>query len=264
MKPFDGWCHMTFPDVQIEKHHRKPNVTMMAFQCLTLGWRHCRRSCTNASCARPNPWTLWKRAKWMCPPCLPSHHSRNCVTVRSCVTFSSFLPLSHQCCSLPILHCPMWHQSTSPHLSHTTINLCCACVADPALIYDKCVEGAEGFQGALDLFPPGYCTKAVEPHLSGKTAIRFRSNYEGDGWCYCGTHDFWRPGSRLFSYKLGCKELKLCFGPVSGKMLVLDYILAITKTTTDDKVVLVSNYTQTLDLFEKLCRSRRCWLEIHR
>eukprot|EP00066_Takifugu_rubripes_P023463 XP_011612729.1 PREDICTED: DNA repair and recombination protein RAD54-like isoform X1 [Takifugu rubripes] len=78
----------------------------------------------------------------------------------------------------------------------------------PALIYDKCVEGAEGFQGALDLFPPGYCTKAVEPHLS-------------------------------------------------GKMLVLDYILAITKTTTDDKVVLVSNYTQTLDLFEKLCRSRR-------
>lgn len=46
--------------------------------------------------------------------------------------------------------------------------------------------------------------------------------------------------------------------PFSGKMLVLDYILAITKTTTDDKVVLVSNYTQTLDLFEKLCRSRRC------
>ena len=45
---------------------------------------------------------------------------------------------------------------------------------------------------------------------------------------------------------------------LSGKMLVLDYILAITKTTTDDKVVLVSNYTQTLDLFEKLCRSRRC------
>lgn len=41
-------------------------------------------------------------------------------------------------------------------------------------------------------------------------------------------------------------------------MLVLDYILAITKTTTSDKVVLVSNYTQTLDLFEKLCRSRRC------
>uniref|UniRef100_A0A4W6CVA6 DNA repair and recombination protein RAD54-like n=1 Tax=Lates calcarifer TaxID=8187 RepID=A0A4W6CVA6_LATCA len=46
---------------------------------------------------------------------------------------------------------------------------------------------------------------------------------------------------------------KLC----NRKMLVLDYILAITRTTTSDKVVLVSNYTQTLDLFEKLCRSRR-------
>uniref|UniRef100_A0A3Q2G2T6 RAD54 like n=1 Tax=Cyprinodon variegatus TaxID=28743 RepID=A0A3Q2G2T6_CYPVA len=42
-----------------------------------------------------------------------------------------------------------------------------------------------------------------------------------------------------------------------GKMLVLDYILAVTKSTTSDKVVLVSNYTQTLDLFEKLCRFRR-------
>ena len=43
----------------------------------------------------------------------------------------------------------------------------------------------------------------------------------------------------------------------SGKMLVLDYILAITRSTTDDKVVLVSNYTQTLDLFEQLCRLRK-------
>uniref|UniRef100_A0A8C3XDP8 DNA repair and recombination protein RAD54-like n=1 Tax=Cyanoderma ruficeps TaxID=181631 RepID=A0A8C3XDP8_9PASS len=44
---------------------------------------------------------------------------------------------------------------------------------------------------------------------------------------------------------------------LSGKMLVLDYILAVTKSTSNDKVVLVSNYTQTLDLFEKLCRGRR-------
>lgn len=41
-------------------------------------------------------------------------------------------------------------------------------MSDPALIYDKCVEGEEGFEGALDLFPPGYSTKAVEPQLSGK------------------------------------------------------------------------------------------------
>jgi DNA repair and recombination RAD54-like protein len=28
-------------------------------------------------------------------------------------------------------------------------------------------------------------------------------------------------------------------------------------TQTDDKIVLISNYTQTLDLFEKLCRSKK-------
>ena len=44
---------------------------------------------------------------------------------------------------------------------------------------------------------------------------------------------------------------------LSGKMKVLDYILAMTKATSNDKVVLVSNYTQTLDLFEKLCRLRK-------
>ncbi|KAK7925143.1 hypothetical protein WMY93_007453 [Mugilogobius chulae] len=81
-------------------------------------------------------------------------------------------------------------------------------VQPPALVYDKCVEGESGFQGALELFPTNYSSKSLEPHLS-------------------------------------------------GKMLVLDYILAITKSTTNDKVVLVSNYTQTLDLFEKLFRSRK-------
>uniref|UniRef100_A0A3Q2G2S0 DNA repair and recombination protein RAD54-like n=1 Tax=Cyprinodon variegatus TaxID=28743 RepID=A0A3Q2G2S0_CYPVA len=54
----------------------------------------------------------------------------------------------------------------------------------------------------------------------------------------------------------GEEKLKELIGIVN-KMLVLDYILAVTKSTTSDKVVLVSNYTQTLDLFEKLCRFRR-------
>ena len=44
---------------------------------------------------------------------------------------------------------------------------------------------------------------------------------------------------------------------LSGKMLVLDYLLAVTRSTTTDKVVLVSNYTQTLDVFEHLCRARK-------
>lgn len=40
-------------------------------------------------------------------------------------------------------------------------------VADPDLIYDKCVKGESGFEGALGIFPPGYNPKALEPQLSG-------------------------------------------------------------------------------------------------
>lgn len=42
----------------------------------------------------------------------------------------------------------------------------------------------------------------------------------------------------------------------SGKMQVLDRMLARIRQDTSDKIVLISNYTQTLDLFERLCRSR--------
>uniref|UniRef100_A0A3Q2QGY8 RAD54 like n=1 Tax=Fundulus heteroclitus TaxID=8078 RepID=A0A3Q2QGY8_FUNHE len=47
----------------------------------------------------------------------------------------------------------------------------------PALIYDKCLEEEEGFEGALDLFPPGYCAKTVEPQLSGKETFHITSGF---------------------------------------------------------------------------------------
>ncbi|XP_064604260.1 DNA repair and recombination protein RAD54-like isoform X1 [Liolophura sinensis] len=101
----------------------------------------------------------------------------------------------------------------------------------PDLIYDKCVERAEGFSDALDLFPKGYSPKVVHPEFSD--GYRFVLEEENDVvFLFC---------------------LLLCL----GKFLVLDYLLALVKTQTDDKVVLVSNYTQTLDLFEKLCNQRR-------
>ncbi|GIZ49013.1 hypothetical protein CKM354_001205400 [Cercospora kikuchii] len=42
----------------------------------------------------------------------------------------------------------------------------------------------------------------------------------------------------------------------SGKMQVLDRMLARIRSDSNDKIVLISNYTQTLDVFEKLCRNR--------
>ncbi|KAM3243970.1 hypothetical protein ACQJBY_055722 [Aegilops geniculata] len=44
---------------------------------------------------------------------------------------------------------------------------------------------------------------------------------------------------------------------LSGKMHVLARLLGHLRLKTDDRIVLVSNYTQTLDLFAQLCRERR-------
>jgi DNA repair and recombination RAD54-like protein len=43
---------------------------------------------------------------------------------------------------------------------------------------------------------------------------------------------------------------------LSGKMAVLAHLLAELRQKTDDRIVLVSNYTQTLDLFAQICRER--------
>ncbi|ETN42849.1 uncharacterized protein HMPREF1541_02007 [Cyphellophora europaea CBS 101466] len=42
----------------------------------------------------------------------------------------------------------------------------------------------------------------------------------------------------------------------SGKFQILERMLARIRQDTNDKIVLISNYTQTLDVLEKLCRAR--------
>lgn len=63
----------------------------------------------------------------------------------------------------------------------------------------------------------------------------------------------------LFQYfpeEFATNNSRSVFPGYSGKMKILDMLLAYIKKDTNDKVVLVSNYTQTLDLFERLCRTR--------
>ncbi|KDQ60990.1 hypothetical protein JAAARDRAFT_569331 [Jaapia argillacea MUCL 33604] len=43
----------------------------------------------------------------------------------------------------------------------------------------------------------------------------------------------------------------------SGKFSVLERFLHRIRTETTDKIVLISNYTQTLDIFEKMCRGKK-------
>ncbi|XP_014220729.1 DNA repair and recombination protein RAD54-like [Trichogramma pretiosum] len=60
--------------------------------------------------------------------------------------------------------------------------------------------------------------------------------------------------SKLMPANYSTKEV---MPELSGKLMVLDCLLAFIKSTTTDKIVLVSNYTQTLDLFEKLAAKRK-------
>ncbi|GAV66346.1 SNF2_N domain-containing protein/Helicase_C domain-containing protein [Cephalotus follicularis] len=90
----------------------------------------------------------------------------------------------------------------------------------PKLIYDTIRSGSPGttgFEDCIRFFPPGM--------FSGRSG----SWTGGDG----------------------------AWVELSGKMHVLARLLAHLRQRTDDRIVLVSNYTQTLDLFAQLCRERR-------
>ncbi|KAB5561235.1 hypothetical protein DKX38_006192 [Salix brachista] len=90
----------------------------------------------------------------------------------------------------------------------------------PKLIFDTIKNGSpgtSGFEDCMRFFPPGM--------FSGRSG----SWTGGDG----------------------------AWVELSGKMHVLARLLAHLRLRTDDRIVLVSNYTQTLDLFAQLCRERR-------
>lgn len=90
----------------------------------------------------------------------------------------------------------------------------------PKLIYDTIRSGSPGTSGFED------CIRFFPPEMfSGR----------------CGS---WTGGAGLWI-------------ELSGKMHVLARLLAQLRQKTDDRIVLVSNYTQTLDLFSQLCRERR-------
>ncbi|XP_071117638.1 DNA repair and recombination protein RAD54-like [Haliotis cracherodii] len=147
-----------------------------------------------------------------------------CIIRRTQALLTKYLPVKIElviCCKLTPLQSALYKQFVSSKASDCDVTsngkiavsslsaitqlkkLC----NHPDLVYEKCVEGADGFEGGLDCFPQGHDLKKIRPEMS-------------------------------------------------GKFVVLDTLLAVVKSTSNDKVVLVSNYTQTLDLFEKLCRQR--------
>ncbi|OVA15799.1 SNF2-related [Macleaya cordata] len=90
----------------------------------------------------------------------------------------------------------------------------------PKLIYDTIKSGSSGTSGFED------CIRFFPPEM------------------FSGRSGAWTGGDGVWV-------------ELSGKMHVLARLLAHLRQRTDDRIVLVSNYTQTLDLFAQLCRERR-------
>ncbi|KAK1402572.1 protein CHROMATIN REMODELING 25 [Heracleum sosnowskyi] len=90
----------------------------------------------------------------------------------------------------------------------------------PKLIYDTIRSGSPGTSGFED------CMRFFPPEL------------------FSGRSGSWSGGDGIWV-------------ELSGKMHVLARLLAQLRQRTDDRIVLVSNYTQTLDLIAQLCRERR-------
>ncbi|KAL3681387.1 hypothetical protein R1sor_024343 [Riccia sorocarpa] len=67
---------------------------------------------------------------------------------------------------------------------------------------------------------------------------------------------YFSPGMFCASSRHGLSAIDGSWIELSGKMAVLARLLANIRQTTDDRIVLVSNYTQTLDLFAQICRER--------
>lgn len=73
-------------------------------------------------------------------------------------------------------------------------------------------------------------------------------------WQGCG--QFFPPG--LFDNgRAGRGGLAQGWELLSGKFALMARMLAVLRTETNDRIVIVSNYTQTLDLFSNLCRERQ-------
>jgi DNA repair and recombination RAD54-like protein len=57
-------------------------------------------------------------------------------------------------------------------------------------------------------------------------------------------------------HRRGGVGARTCYPEWSGKMLLLDRLMLSMRKTTTDRIVIVSNYTQTLDVVSSLCQER--------
>ncbi|CAG0881245.1 unnamed protein product [Cyprideis torosa] len=131
--------------------------------------------------------------------------------------------------------------------------VCCTLSPLQLQLYKSFVE-SESMQRKLRGESRGKGDPAVSS-LSSITTLKKLCNHPSLIWDKVQERaDGWENAAEMFPPGYNPKNVQ---PELSGKMAVLDCLLASIKSSGNDKVVLVSNYTQTLDLFEKMCYMRR-------
>jgi len=154
-----------------------------------------------------------------------------CIIRRTSALLTKYLPVKYElviCCKLTPMQEAIYRKLINTNAS------------DVVMAGEEGESKKGGFSGGALAFITSLKKLCNHPQLIYKKCL------EGDK-SFKGCKELYPP-----EFKIDTMEPQF-----SGKMKVLDYLLAVTKRTTDDKFVLVSNYTETLDVFIELCNLRR-------
>lgn len=182
-----------------------------------------------------------------------------CIIRRTSALLTKYLPVSHS-----ILWRDEHNQKRLLQVKYELV-LCCKLTDVQEAIYRKIINGKardacekEANKGAGKQtlsFIMNLKKLCNHPQLIYKHCVDEDPGYQGMFGRCIGLYSI---AKLLLS--LGCAQLyPPSFNPKkmdpshSGKMKVLDYLLAVTRKNTDDRFVLVSNYTETLDSFIEVC-----------
>ncbi|CAI5719631.1 unnamed protein product [Peronospora destructor] len=89
----------------------------------------------------------------------------------------------------------------------------------------------------------------------GKTSTKL-PGFSNCAQYFTGAKESRNNGGENGRYRRGSFGGRTCYPEWSGKMLLLDCLMISMRKTTTDRIVIVSNYTQTLDVVTTLCQER--------
>jgi DNA repair and recombination RAD54-like protein len=134
----------------------------------------------------------------------------------------------------------------------------------PKLIYDSCIskKATDAFQDCMGFFEPVRFCLCTSPPARLPDSLPSPTRRACSMMVAPDEASRARDGRSWGALPVGVPRLRSLgsnrplFLRNSGKFVVLCRLLQWLRQNTDDRIVIVSNYTQTLDLFQQLCREK--------